>query len=622
MNIKKLVFSILSISIVVIVILLINYKFQFFRMPPQITKVFYNTTAPRIHMHDEADLIPKTLIWRFEDLLGRIFKESDIDIRIILIKNTGNKTIEEVAAEKINDFKIGKDNNARGLLILYDHKGEKIHIEVGYGLEEFFPDAFIGYLNNQHTDAFFTAGRVSKGLQLLTRILHHRIREAKLGMAYDPTAIETIRKRRNLSGGAGASQTMQVKRSNEKFLGGTLSKEKREVYYGPQPTPEEAYKKHIEWYLEGVYDTKIGLLTPPSQEHMARLTMTQGYLDFMLLLIFEKAYKIEIRNDLALLYFTDSPFAVPLFFIKGKDGWKMDIMAEMEHSIDTVGGAFTWFFRVADDKYSRTFFYKLIKYDNYTRIVDGDNRMLPMRNQKINKPRIRLPKAPAKKEPTGSWTALHQAAADGDLQLVKTLLNSHDVNILNKKGRPPLYEAAKRGHLQVVKFLHSKGAKLNIFGSDIGFTPLHIASEQHHSAIVRYLLANDVDVNIKNDWGQTPLWQASWQAWHEDAEIAEILYKNGADFNTQDRRGYTPLHRASIAGHVSLVYFLINIGADINIQTLYGSTPLCKAAKEGVLLTAQILLQNGADKSISCNGKTAADLARENGHKDIAQLLL
>lgn len=53
-----------------------------------------------------------------------------------------------------------------------------------------------------------------------------------------------------------------------------------------------------------------------------------------------------------------------------------------------------------------------------------------------------------------------------------------------------------------------------------------------------------------------------------------------------------------------------------------GQTPLMMGAKNNAMDTVKLLLEHGADKSIKDNnGKTAYDLAVENGNMDIAELL-
>ena len=103
------------------------------------------------------------------------------------------------------------------------------------------------------------------------------------------------------------------------------------------------------------------------------------------------------------------------------------------------------------------------------------------------------------------------------------------------------------------------------------------------------------------------------------------LLSEGADLNavshTQER--VTPIHSALANPHnTALAQVLIDAGADINTAQLQGYTPLHYAAVNGLETIARRLLERGADRSVrDKTGKTASDLAREKGHLDLADLL-
>ena len=92
-----------------------------------------------------------------------------------------------------------------------------------------------------------------------------------------------------------------------------------------------------------------------------------------------KKYDICVKNDLALLYFTNDPLVQPHFFKKTGKGWQMDIIAELNNTRNLVGAVYAWDYCGRNDIYTRTFRDKLINIRNHTRISDGDTRELPIR---------------------------------------------------------------------------------------------------------------------------------------------------------------------------------------------------------------------------------------------------
>lgn len=90
--------------------------------------------------------------------------------------------------------------------------------------------------------------------------------------------------------------------------------------------------------------------------------------------------------------------------------------------------------------------------------------------------------------------------------------------------------------------LLDKGADVNI--ADIrGSTPLHRAASKGVISIVKLLVErNDIQINIKDVYGATPLHLAC----EEDREQAAIvLVENGADIETKNRDGASPLDLCS-----------------------------------------------------------------------------
>jgi ankyrin repeat protein len=105
-------------------------------------------------------------------------------------------------------------------------------------------------------------------------------------------------------------------------------------------------------------------------------------------------------------------------------------------------------------------------------------------------------------------TALHLAAMNGHLEIVKLLLeHGADVNAKTKEGYgyTALHSAASNGHLEIVKLLLEHGADVNAKTKYGGYTALHSATMNGHLEIVKLLLEHGADVNAKTKkkvvWG-------------------------------------------------------------------------------------------------------------------------
>lgn len=87
-------------------------------------------------------------------------------------------------------------------------------------------------------------------------------------------------------------------------------------------------------------------------------------------------------------------------------------------------------------------------------------------------------------------------------------------------------------------------------------------------------------------------------------EIVKALIENGADINIKGYFGYTALHEACRKNNIDIVNILIKNGADVNIKSgRYGFMPLYLACENNYEEIIDILIKNGANLGLEPNHK-------------------
>jgi cytohesin len=268
---------------------------------------------------------------------------------------------------------------------------------------------------------------------------------------------------------------------------------------------------------------------------------------------------------------------------------------------------------------------------------------------------------------------IHEAAFDGDLQRVKSLVQADPSLVFSKdeaSGRTPLHIAADRGQVELVEFLLAHGADVNAKDND-GYTPLYLAAvvsgneeaaklllaHQARYTIFEVASAGDLErvqrlvqqnpavVFSKDSSSTTPLHEA---AWHGCADVVKFLIAKGADVNARNAFGMTPLHMAAHGKSRQVVQCLLDNQADINAANRDGDTPLEAALSWENIDMAALLLARNANVNINDAAKLGdlkrvAKLVTENppsvqsadalgntplmwaaayGHEDVVQFLL
>src|SRR6056297_2446330 len=242
--------------------------------------------------------------------------------------------------------------------------------------------------------------------------------------------------------------------------------------------------------------------------------------------------------------------------------------------------------------------------------------------------------AQVNQQDSDGFTALHYAAKDGHLEIVKLLVGKGaELNIYPDeskfyKGETPLNSACSYGNtgdknLEVVKFLVEQGASME----KIPFcfqSPLTNCMKSKAPLTAQYLLEMGADPNVPNNNSQTPLYLAidkglgngfikallgagadpnvgspyytplEMAIRKRDIELAQMLMDAGGEIKHADEDGNTLFHTAASINSNKNIDFLLSKGLDINAKNNDGETPLHIAAEKGYDSVVEQMINNGA----------------------------
>jgi ankyrin repeat protein len=122
----------------------------------------------------------------------------------------------------------------------------------------------------------------------------------------------------------------------------------------------------------------------------------------------------------------------------------------------------------------------------------------------------------------------------------------------------------------------------------VGFgSKLHKAVAANDVNLVQALLRSGADVNVRDNHGLTPLFEAAWYGYEK---VARLLLDDGANVNARGEfGGQTSLHFAARKGFQEVVRLLLDHGADVNVCDFHRHTPLYFAIEKGHQEVVQLI---------------------------------
>ncbi|XP_069594215.1 CARD- and ANK-domain containing inflammasome adapter protein-like [Ranitomeya imitator] len=229
---------------------------------------------------------------------------------------------------------------------------------------------------------------------------------------------------------------------------------------------------------------------------------------------------------------------------------------------------------------------KIPRKENLPKKVKKETQKTSVQVKEKKRPKPETPRQKVVQSSDGVFDAVMK----GDLSLLESILKNSDVNVVNSSGETLLHVAASNGHVPVIEFLLSKGAKVDAKDKKRR-TPLHRAAENGHVEAARVLLRAGANIYSLDNDSHSPLHLAAQNNHHhlvklflqeeeklyknrsnflhleaakDNSRLVEILLKNGANVDSTDEKKQTALYHAVSGGHQATVKVLLEAGATID----------------------------------------------------------
>uniref|UniRef100_I3M5D3 Transient receptor potential cation channel subfamily A member 1 n=1 Tax=Ictidomys tridecemlineatus TaxID=43179 RepID=I3M5D3_ICTTR len=238
---------------------------------------------------------------------------------------------------------------------------------------------------------------------------------------------------------------------------------------------------------------------------------------------------------------------------------------------------------------------------------------------------------------------LHHAAAEGQVELMKTIISGSScavLNVMDDYGNTPLHWATEKNQVESVKFLLSQGANPNLRNGNM-MAPLHIAAQGMYNEIIKVLTEHrSTNINLEGENGNTALLTTCAKDNSEALQILvcvliifsalyclTILANRQSHINFVNNKKVSPLHLAVQSGDLEMIKMCLDNGAHIELVENGKCMALHFAATQGATEIVKLMISSYSGDSnivnaLDGNCETLLHRASLFDHHELAEYLI
>ena len=221
-------------------------------------------------------------------------------------------------------------------------------------------------------------------------------------------------------------------------------------------------------------------------------------------------------------------------------------------------------------------------------------------------------------------TVLHYAAKEGLLDLLKSIINHHNCNLMatNMRGKTILHCAVK--YIDFVRYLiiECNCDPMTVINNYYGDTVLHYAAKEGLLEVLKFMINHSkCNLMATNKWGETILHCAV-----EHIEVVRylIIECNCDPMTVINENGDTVLHYAAKKGLLDLLKFMINHHNCNLMATNKRGETILHCAVEHIEVVRYLIIECNCDPMtvINENGDTVLHYAAKKGLLDLLKFMI